>query len=53
MASLGIWLEMEIDITGGEEDGVDITGVDSAALYTQARRCVGCLYRTEPDQSQL
>uniref|UniRef100_A0A0W0EVZ2 Fructose-bisphosphate aldolase n=1 Tax=Moniliophthora roreri TaxID=221103 RepID=A0A0W0EVZ2_MONRR len=35
MAPLGIWLEMEIGITGGEEDGVDNTGVDNAALYTQ------------------
>ncbi|KAK9446589.1 uncharacterized protein V1518DRAFT_423523 [Limtongia smithiae] len=29
------WLEMEIGITGGEEDGVDNSGVDNAALYTQ------------------
>jgi fructose-bisphosphate aldolase, class II len=35
MAPLGIWLEMEIGITGGEEDGVDNTGVNNAALYTQ------------------
>jgi len=35
MAPLGIWLEMEIGITGGEEDGVDNTGVDSSKLYTQ------------------
>ncbi|KAG8903467.1 Fructose-bisphosphate aldolase 1 [Tulasnella sp. 403] len=35
MAKLGLWLEMEIGITGGEEDGVDNTGVDNAALYTQ------------------
>jgi len=26
---------MEIGITGGEEDGVDNTGVDNSALYTQ------------------
>jgi len=26
---------MEIGITGGEEDGVDNTGVDNASLYTQ------------------
>ena len=26
---------MLIGITGGEEDGVDNTGVDNAALYTQ------------------
>jgi len=35
MAPLGIWLEMEIGITGGEEDGVDNTDVDNASLYTQ------------------
>jgi len=35
MAPLGIWLEMEIGITGGEEDGVDNTGVDNSSLYTQ------------------
>ena len=29
------WLEMEIGITGGEEDGVDNSNVDNAALYTQ------------------
>ncbi|PBK65575.1 hypothetical protein ARMSODRAFT_960947 [Armillaria solidipes] len=35
MAAIGLWLEMEIGITGGEEDGVDNTGVDNASLYTQ------------------
>ncbi|CEI94937.1 Putative Fructose 1,6-bisphosphate aldolase [Rhizopus microsporus] len=35
MAPMGCLLEMEIGITGGEEDGVDNTGVDNAALYTQ------------------
>ncbi|WOO78444.1 Fructose-bisphosphate aldolase [Vanrija pseudolonga] len=35
MAKIGQWLEMEIGITGGEEDGVDNTGVDNSALYTQ------------------
>ena len=35
MAPLGLWLEMEIGITGGEEDGVDNTGVDNNKLYTQ------------------
>jgi len=29
------WLEMEIGITGGEEDGVDNTSVDNNSLYTQ------------------
>ncbi|TFK24244.1 fructose-bisphosphate aldolase [Coprinopsis marcescibilis] len=35
MAPIGLWLEMEIGITGGEEDGVDNTNVDNSALYTQ------------------
>ncbi|KAI0763358.1 fructose-bisphosphate aldolase [Trametes elegans] len=35
MAPLGLWLEMEIGITGGEEDGVDNTGIDNSRLYTQ------------------
>jgi fructose-bisphosphate aldolase class II len=35
MAAVGLWLEMEIGITGGEEDGVDNTGVDNSKLYTQ------------------
>lgn len=29
------WLEMEIGITGGEEDGVNNEGVDNNSLYTQ------------------
>jgi fructose-bisphosphate aldolase, class II len=35
MAALGISLEMELGVTGGEEDGVDNSGVDSSKLYTQ------------------
>jgi len=35
MAKIGCLLEMELGITGGEEDGVDNTSVDNAALYTQ------------------
>lgn len=34
MAPLKIWLEMEIGITGGEEDGVDNSDVDQDKLYT-------------------
>lgn len=32
---LGIFLEIELGVTGGEEDGVDNTNVDNALLYTQ------------------
>lgn len=35
MAKIGIWLEMEIGITGGEEDGVNNEHVENASLYTQ------------------
>ncbi len=35
MSKLGITLEIELGVTGGEEDGVDNTDVDNALLYTQ------------------
>jgi len=35
MAPLGMTLEIELGVTGGEEDGVDNTGIDNSALYTQ------------------
>lgn len=35
MAKINCMLEMELGITGGEEDGVDNTDVDSSRLYTQ------------------
>ena len=34
MAPMKIWLEMEIGITGGEEDGVNNENVDPEKLYT-------------------
>ncbi len=35
MTKVGITLEMELGITGGEEDGVDNSNVDNSLLYTQ------------------
>ena len=35
MHEIGITIEMELGVTGGEEDGVDNTEVDSTRLYTQ------------------
>ncbi len=35
MSKIGMTLEIELGVTGGEEDGVDNTDVDSARLYTQ------------------
>ena len=35
MSKIGMTLEIELGITGGEEDGVDNTNVDNSLLYTQ------------------
>lgn len=35
MDKLGMTIEMELGVTGGEEDGVDNTDVDNSLLYTQ------------------
>ncbi len=35
MEKIGMTLEIELGVTGGEEDGVDNTDVDSSKLYTQ------------------
>lgn len=35
MAKMGMTLEIELGCTGGEEDGVDNSGMDHSALYTQ------------------
>ena len=40
-AKLDILLEFELGVTGGEEDGVDNTDIDSSRLYT-------CLLYTSP-----
>jgi fructose-bisphosphate aldolase class II len=35
MHALGMTLEIELGVTGGEEDGVDNSDIDSSRLYTQ------------------
>src|SRR5688572_3327092 len=35
LTKLDMFLEIELGVTGGEEDGVDNTGVESSKLYTQ------------------
>jgi fructose-bisphosphate aldolase class II len=35
MSKMDMFLEIELGVTGGEEDGVDNSDVDSAELYTQ------------------
>ena len=43
MSKLGMTLEIELGVTGGEEDGVDNTDIDSSRLYTQPEE-VGYAY---------
>merc|ERR1719370_1506160 len=38
MSAIKLWLEMEIGITGGEEDGVDNSNVKADALYTTSEQ---------------
>src|SRR5690625_7475075 len=35
MNKIDVSIEIELGVTGGEEDGVDNTGIDSSRLYTQ------------------
>ncbi len=35
MSKMGMTLEIELGVTGGEEDGVDNSGLDHSLLYTQ------------------
>jgi fructose-bisphosphate aldolase class II len=35
MSKMGMTLEIELGVTGGEEDGVDNTSMDNSLLYTQ------------------
>ncbi len=35
MTKMGMMIEIELGVTGGEEDGVDNSSVDSSKLYTQ------------------
>lgn len=43
MSKIGMTLEIELGVTGGEEDGVDNTNIDSSRLYTQPEE-VGYAY---------
>jgi fructose-bisphosphate aldolase class II len=42
MAPLGMSIEIELGVTGGEEDGVDNSDIDNDKLYTQPEAC--CLF---------
>lgn len=45
MSKMGMTLEIELGVTGGEEDGIDNTGIDSSRLYTQPEH-VSLAYET-------
>jgi fructose-bisphosphate aldolase class II len=45
MNKIGMTLEIELGITGGEEDGVDNSSIDSSKLYTQPEE-VSLAYET-------
>ncbi len=47
MQPLGMAIEIELGVTGGEEDGVDNSGVENDKLYTQPEHVSLCLYGTE------
>lgn len=42
MSKIGMTLEIELGVTGGEEDGVDNTDIDSSKLYTQPEEVAYC-----------
>ncbi len=42
MAKMGMTLEIELGVTGGEEDGVDNTDIDNSRLYTQPEEVAYC-----------
>ncbi len=45
MSKMGMTLEIELGVTGGEEDGVDNSGVEESKLYTQPEE-VALAYET-------
>lgn len=45
MSKMGMTLEIELGVTGGEEDGVDNSGADESSLYTQPEH-VAYAYKT-------
>src|SRR5690606_28233474 len=48
MSKINMTLEMELGVTGGEEDGVDNTGVDNARLYTQPAEVLAAYDKLKP-----
>ncbi len=51
MAKMGMTLEVELGVTGGEEDGVDHSDIDSSKLYTQPEE-VAAMYQALSEVSE-
>ena len=49
MSAIDMHLEIELGVTGGEEDGVDNTDIDSSRLYTQPEEVAGGVQSFERD----
>jgi fructose-bisphosphate aldolase class II len=48
MSAIGMTLEIELGVTGGEEDGVDNSAVDNSKLYTQPAEVLAAYDALEP-----
>jgi fructose-bisphosphate aldolase, class II len=48
MAKIGMTLEIELGVTGGEEDGVDNSDIDDSRLYTQPADVLAAYEMLEP-----
>jgi fructose-bisphosphate aldolase class II len=48
MTKIGMTLEIELGVTGGEEDGVDNTGIDNSKLYTQPSEVLAAYDKLNP-----
>src|SRR5690606_29310604 len=48
MNKLNMTLEIELGVTGGEEDGVDNTNIDNSKLYTQPSEVLAAYDKLKP-----
>jgi fructose-bisphosphate aldolase class II len=48
MAAIKMTLEVELGVTGGEEDGIDNAGVDNSKLYTQPSEVLAAYDKLKP-----
>ncbi len=48
MAKIGMSIEIELGVTGGEEDGVGSDDIDNAKLYTQPEDCLRAYEELSP-----